>query len=171
MLIENDLKDWWDILRGKPIPHNAKQETVAEAMVLRAALLAAFKKEPDKIKIFVYIIPPLMRISGGGGDKETKNSVLELVTDQKLYKKTDQSILTIYRGDESWRISFRTVLPEFADKEVSLVITDNQTKQVVYTNNEKLEEDEDEETWEFDIPLPTCLNLTQSYSIEIFKEK
>jgi heme exporter protein D len=47
--VDDDFEDWWDILRGKSIPSNADPETVAEARVLRSALLTTFQKEKQNL--------------------------------------------------------------------------------------------------------------------------
>jgi hypothetical protein len=165
---------FWEILGGKTAPPNANPKTVAEFEAFRKALFAKLTEkqqapspEIPKLIIIVLIIPPLVRFSGGCADKNVENSLLSLTTeDGKLYKKEKQSSLTIYRGDDSWRMSFRTVSPELVGKEVSLVIA-NSEGEIVYTSNETLEEDEDEELWEFNISLPTVLDLTQPYTIKI----
>jgi len=188
MSTSNNFNEIWEILWEDPSTFDPKTALKAEAF--RKVFVAAFKKElkperlppgieqkkvadvrarawkafqkPDKF-IIIMLFGPLEKPVSSGGDKEIMSSEAA----GKSYKKENKSSLTVYRGDDSWRISFRTVLPELAGRKIPLVIIDKSTGQEVFNEIQELEEDEDEEIWEFNISLPTSLDLRQQYEIQI----
>jgi hypothetical protein len=130
------------------------------------------RPSPEKPGIMSGIIlsmrfGPLERAASGAGAQGTENSILSLETeDSKLYTEKNDSSLMIYRDDESWKISFRTFQPELVGKSVSIVITDSEGKEIM-REPQTLEEDEDDEVWEFEYPLPKHMNLVQLYTVDI----
>lgn len=184
----------WDILWADTSTLDPKTALKAEAF--RKVFVAAFKKEPKtkglppgidqkKVenvrarawdafqkklnpydKIIILIVNPLeRRVSMGSG--KTDDSIVSPTNEEgKLYSKENDSSLMLYRDDESWKVTFRTLLPKLAGKSVLLVITDEQGEAVVRETKE-LEENKDDEVWEFEYPLPKHMKLTQSHTLEI----
>jgi hypothetical protein len=155
--IDDDFKQWLDILRGKPIPSKAKPETVAEAMVLRSALLAVNWQEvaqPDLPKLLPEIIIQevfnlikpktelaLAYVEGRfDGIKQSlqlkKNQVGENNAILRFHKKSDQH----------WVVSFLTASDELANKQLRLIMHEQSGKEVLNEPQQLVYEDE---RWRF----------------------
>jgi hypothetical protein len=163
-------------LKPKGLPPGINQQQVEN---VRARTWDNFRKKlnpphqpienslPDKI--IVLMLMPLQMAVGHGkdDDDEQTESLLSLSTKEgKTYLEENDSSIMVYRDDESWKISFRTMLPALAEQSVLIVINDEEGKEIK-TLTKELEENEEDEVWEFEEPLPQEMNLSNSYRIEI----
>jgi len=112
--------------------------------------------------IISLVIPPLEQIKSECTDKTTEQTVLSINGQPSVEEK--DSNLTVYHNEDSWMLSFRTVLPELVNKSVFLIIIDSGGKEIIH-QLQKLENDDD--VWMFEYSLPKTMKQPESYTIKI----
>lgn len=142
------------------LPKNLPE--VSEERLQNVLARCGFSLEiPDVIVIFRVKLR-LERIAGRGAPPAEDSTTI--TADGEFYDERDRCSFTLYRGEESWKVSFRTRRPEFADKNVLLAITNNDNMEKI-TDTKKLTLKK--KVWGADFSLPKHLNLVYLHTFEI----